>query len=100
MIYFTQLIYIKSGQEAVFEEFEAVALPLISRYNGELLLRLRPDSRAKREGSADLPYEIHLVRFGSEADFQAFSSDPERASFLPLKEASVEKVVLIRGVAL
>jgi hypothetical protein len=100
MVYFTQLIYIKPGQESVFEEFEAVAMPLISRYNGQLLLRVRPDVLAKVDGSEDLPYEIHLVGFGAESDFEAFSHDPARASFLPLKEASVERIVLIKGVAL
>jgi hypothetical protein len=34
MIYITQLIYIIPGQEAVFEQFEQVAIPLIAKYNG------------------------------------------------------------------
>ena len=42
MIYITQLIYIKKGQENIFDEFEAVAIPIISKYNGQLLLRIRP----------------------------------------------------------
>ena len=41
-LYFTQLIYIKEGQEATFHQFEDVAIPLISKYNGQLLLRVRP----------------------------------------------------------
>ena len=97
MLYFTQLIYIKAGQEKVFDEFEAVAMPLIARYQGELLFRLRPGPSAMIEGSGSLPYEVHLVSFPTEAEFQAFAKDPERASFLHLKEASVERIVLIKG---
>jgi len=41
MIYITQLIYIKDGQESVFHQFEDVAIPLISKYNGRLMLRIR-----------------------------------------------------------
>jgi uncharacterized protein (DUF1330 family) len=97
MLYFTQLIYIKPGQEKVFDEFEAIAMPLIARYKGELILRLRPPASSLIEGSGSLPYEIHLVSFPAEEDFRAFAKDPERASFLHLKEASVERIVLIRG---
>ena len=45
MIYLTQLIYIKEGQEEVFHQFEDIAIPAISKYNGRLLLRVRPDDR-------------------------------------------------------
>ena len=42
MIYITQLIYIKEGQENIFHQFEDVAISIISKYNGQLLLRIRP----------------------------------------------------------
>ncbi|HEY4336144.1 MAG TPA: DUF1330 domain-containing protein [Puia sp.] len=100
MIHLTQLIYIKPGQEAAFDAFEAIALPLIARYNGQLLLRVRPDASAMIEGAEPLPYEIHLVSFPTEEDFLAFGKDPERAAALPLKEASVDRIVLIKGIAL
>jgi hypothetical protein len=41
MVVITQLIYLRPGKESVFDEFEAVAIPLISKHSGELLLRLR-----------------------------------------------------------
>jgi len=100
MIYITQLVYINPGQERTFEAFEQVAIPLISRYRGQLLLRIRPDTPSFIQGATDLPYEIHLVTFPSEEDFEDFCKDPERASMLHLKEASVDRIVLIRGHAL
>ncbi len=42
MVYITQLIYIITGQESTFQQFEDVAIPIISKYNGRLLLRVRP----------------------------------------------------------
>lgn len=96
MIYITQLIYLKPGKEDVFEAFEAVAIPLIARYNGRLILRVRPSPEAFIDGEAR-PYEIHLVSFEAESDFEAFARDPERASMLHLKEASVERIAMIRG---
>ena len=100
MIHLTQFIYIKPGKEAVFEAFEAVALPLMARYNGQLLLRIRPDASAFIEGEDSPPYEIHLVSFPAEKDFEAFGKDPERAAALHLKEESVARIVLIKGTAL
>jgi antibiotic biosynthesis monooxygenase (ABM) superfamily enzyme len=97
MIYFTQLIYIHPGQEEVFDQFEAIAIPLIKKYNGRLLFRIRPDGDAFIEYDGDKPYEIHLVEFDGDEDFQHFSRDEERKRFLNLKEQSIRLSVLIRG---
>ncbi|GAB4035910.1 DUF1330 domain-containing protein [Spirosoma jeollabukense] len=100
MIYFTQLIYINEGQEDVFHQFEDVAIPLIEKYNGRLLLRIRPTDDAYIEHQIDKPYEIHLVEFDNEADFHAFSRDESRKQFLHLKDQSVKSSMLIQGVKL
>jgi uncharacterized protein (DUF1330 family) len=97
MIFITQLIYILEGQEAVFDEFEAVAIPAIARYNGRLLLRVRPREDAYIEGSMEQPYEIHLVEFEAEDDLSHFMRDEERKRFLHLKERSVRSVLLFKG---
>jgi len=100
MIYFTQLIYIKPGQESVFHQFEDVALPLIPKYNGKLLLRLRPDEKSFVAGSMDNPYEIHLVEFPDEQDFIRYGQDEERKKFLHLKAQSIRSSWLCKGVKL
>jgi uncharacterized protein (DUF1330 family) len=100
MIFLTQLIYIKEGQEEVFHQFEDIAMPAISKYNGRLLLRVRPDGHSMIENNIDKPYEIHLVEFASEQDFINFSGDEDRKKFLHLKEQSVKSVWLIKGVKL
>lgn len=97
MILITQFIYIKSGQEDIFHQFEDVAIPIISKYNGRLLLRLRPELKSVIESSIEVPYEIHFVEFDSEQDFENFKHDEERKKFLPLKDQSVETIVLIKG---
>ena len=98
MIYLTQLIYIKEGQEKTFDEFERVAIPIISKYNGRLLLRIRPKEDSFIESETDRPYEIHLVEFNNEDDFENFKQDEERRKFLHLKEQSIKSSLLIRGI--
>jgi len=97
MIYITQLIYIVAGQESVFHQFEDIAIPLISKYNGRLLLRVRPDDKTFIEHQIERPYEIHLVSFDSEPDFKNFIKDEERKRFLYLKEQSITESILIQG---
>ena len=100
MIFLTQLIYIKEGQEEIFHQFEDIAIPAISKYNGRLLLRVRPTNETFIENNMDRPYEIHLVQFESEPDFENFSRDEKRKKFLHLKEQSVKSVWLMKGVKL
>ena len=100
MIYVTQLIYIKEGQENVFHEFEDIAIPIIPKYNGRLLLRIRPSENTFIEYSIDKPYEVHLVEFDSEQDFENFKQDKERMKFLHLKDQSIKASILFKGIKL
>src|ERR1700733_5755802 len=100
MIYLTQLIYIIEGQEDIFHRFEDVAIPAISKYNGRLLLRVRPNEHSFIENNMEKPYEIHLVEFESEQDFKNFTVDEDRKKFLHLKEQSVKEVWLMKGIKL
>ncbi len=98
MIYITQLIYLKPGQEEVFDQFEAVAIPIISKYRGQLLLRVRlPGGAEIIESAIETPYEMHLVSFESEADFGQFMQDEERKQFLHLKEQAIRSSILFKG---
>lgn len=96
-IFITQLIYIKDGSEDIFHQFEDIAIPTISKYNGQLLIRVRPTETTIIEKNIETPYEIHLVEFDAETDFHNFMQDEERKKFLHLKEQSIKAVLLIKG---
>jgi len=97
MIYITQLIYVIEGQEDVFNKFEEMAIPTILKYNGRLMLRIRPEQKTIIESSIEIPYEIHLVEFDTEQDFENFKKDEGRKNFLHLKEQSIKSSILIQG---
>ncbi len=97
MLYLTQLIYLQPGGEEAFEEFEAIVLPLLPKYHGKLLLRMRPDASYKIEGTEGSPYEVHIVRFESKQDMADYSNDPIRQQVLRLKEQSVRHTLVIEG---
>ena len=100
MVFITQVIYILDGQETIFNQFEAIAIPAISRYNGRLLLRVRPGEDAYIESNIEKPYEIHLVEFETDNDFVNFMQDEERKQFLHLKEQSIRSALLFKGTKL
>ena len=81
MILITQLIYIIDGQEKVFNEFESIAIPTILRYNGRLLLRIRPTKDNFIESHIEQPYELHLIEFQIQQDFESFLKDEEQRNF-------------------
>lgn len=95
MVYYTQLIFIKHGQEEAFQRFEKHVLPLLEKYNGRLLLRWRRTHEGVIEGPD--PYEIHLVSFGCVEDFRHYVNDETREAYTHLREQSVERMVVIEG---
>lgn len=97
MLYFTQILFVNEGQEAVFHSFEDHVLPLLQRHNGELLYRVRPPKPAVVATTMGYPYEIHLVTFPTQTDFEAYRDNPERTQYVPLKDQSINKVLLIKG---
>ncbi|HLO58436.1 MAG TPA: hypothetical protein VK179_06820 [Bacteroidales bacterium] len=97
MIYITQLIYIEPGKEKEFENFESVVIPLIEKYNGRLLFRLRPAEDAYISFLGERPYEVHFAEFDSEQDFRNYGNDPERLENLYLKDISVRTSMVIMG---
>ena len=100
MIFITQLIYLKEKQEKIFDEFENVAIPVITKYNGSLMLRIRPAANTFIEAGIEKPYEVHIVSFPTEEDFQDFMKDEERVQYLHLKNQSIKSTLLIKGVKL
>ena len=97
MLYYTQLIFIKEGQQDLFNEFESYVLPLLERHNGVLLYRVRPTDDCIIETNLGKPYELHLVGFQSREDFEGYARDNDRLKHMHLKDASIEKAILIEG---
>ncbi len=97
MIYLTQLIFVKKGKEDIFHEFENFAIPLMGKYNGKIIHRLRPPKEAFISSSEEQPYEIHFISFDSENDLAEFLKDDARQKFMHLKNESVQSSLLIKG---
>jgi uncharacterized protein (DUF1330 family) len=100
MKYYTQLIYVKEGAEAIFQSFEEHVLPIMEKYDGALLYRVRPGRDNVVASSLGFPTEVHLITFPSRGDFEGYIADKDRLQFMDLKNESVLKVLLIEGMAI
>jgi hypothetical protein len=97
MVYLTQIVYVRPGEEGTFLQFEEIVLPLLAKYEGELLLRLRPTADSVVEAAIEVPYELHFLRFASEERLAQYGRDPERQRVLDLKDRSVRASLVVQG---
>ncbi len=100
MIYITQIIHIKSGEEAAFNEFESHAIPLMEEFGGKMIYRIKPTESNFITAEGELPYEIHFLSFESESKLEAFLKDKRRTEHIHLKEQSIKSTFLVKGQAL
>ncbi|MCB0542067.1 MAG: DUF1330 domain-containing protein [Lewinellaceae bacterium] len=97
MIYITQLVFVKEGKEEIFQAFEDFAIPLMEKYGGRMLYRIRPEKDTFISCESEAPYEIHVISFETEQDLRDFMNDDSRLRFIHLKEASVKAMLLVKG---
>ncbi|RJE71679.1 DUF1330 domain-containing protein [Reichenbachiella sp. MSK19-1] len=94
MIYITQLIYIKAGKE---QEFENHVIPLMEKYTGKIIQRIRPTVESFVSGEENQPYEIHFLSFDSQEKLDEYLRDDSRLQYIHLKEASIQSTFLVKG---
>lgn len=97
MIYLTQLIFLHPNKEEAFNEFESFAIPLMEKYGGRMIYRIRPQDDAFVSADEELPYEIHYLSFESDDHLENFLKDDERLKFMHLKEESIRSTFLVIG---
>lgn len=96
-VYITVLLFVKEGAEHNFQRYEENVLPILEKYNGELLYRIRPGAESFINNPKEKPYEIHLVSFETIQDFESYKLDEERLSFNYLFQSPIERAIIIEG---
>lgn len=96
----TLFYYLNPGSEADFLKYEEAVLPLLEKYNGRLLYRIRPSAESFIYPPGDeQPYEVHVVAFGSKRDFLEYKNDPERQKHIKLGSRAIKKIRMIAATA-
>lgn len=84
------LLWVKTGQEELFAEYEDRALEIASAHSAVILSRVRQNERS------ELPYEVQVLRFPSHIVFQKFMDDPLRLALGQMRDEAIAKTEVIR----
>jgi uncharacterized protein (DUF1330 family) len=85
-------IFLKPGKGDILRAYEQQARRVMNKHGGDFERIMRP---LPNRPALESPDEVHLLRFPSESAFAAFRHDPELAQHLPLREAAVERFVVL-----
>jgi uncharacterized protein (DUF1330 family) len=80
------------GQERALAEYENRVLLLLSDHDATLVARVGPVPGE----AAELPTEIHIIRFANQAAFDAYMVDPSRAAMSAQRDAAIDRTQIIR----
>ena len=94
MLQLVVMLFAHPGQAEALARYEAQALPLLARHGGALVSAFEPDA-----GPAPRPDLIHAITFPSQAHFDAYRGDPDRAALQPLRDAVIARAVVYSGAA-
>lgn len=84
------LLWVKSGQEELFVEYENCALGIASAHGAVIL------SRVRRNELSNFPYEVQVLQFPSQDEFQKFMEDPARPELGPMRDEAIAMTEVIR----
>ena len=87
-------LFIHSGREFEFRQFETEAASIMHKYGGRIAQVIHPTSSLTSEA---LPYEIHIVMFPSLERFEAYRNDADLAKLTSLREAAIARTSIIIG---
>ena len=86
------ILEVRRVELAAFREFERLAVSAMHEHQGALERTVVVD-----DGASERVTEIHVVRFATEAGYQAYRASPELAAVGHLRERSVIGTQLFIG---
>jgi len=86
------LVHLYAGKDGIdgLQAYESAVMPILREHGGKLCTAFRP----KPIPSEIVPDEIHLVQFPSDAQFQAYRTDPRLAELSELRSAGIARAEL------
>lgn len=88
-------LWVRAGQEANFEAYEAKAAFIMGRYGGKVERAIRVRDSAGPD--SETPFEVHVLRFDTAADYQAYRADGQLKALAAERAAAIEKMSVFIG---
>jgi uncharacterized protein (DUF1330 family) len=80
------------GRERALAEYENRVLVLLADHDATLVARVSPLPGE----TADLPTEIHIIHFATQAAIDGYMVDPRRAAMSAQRDACIARTQIIR----
>lgn len=80
-------LFIHSGCEVEFAQFETAAELIMQRYDGRL------ERRIGLAPSLDEPHEVHLVTFPDRESFERYRADPDLLAMADLRTRAIRQTI-------
>jgi antibiotic biosynthesis monooxygenase (ABM) superfamily enzyme len=96
-VYVLVRLWIREGLEAEFEAYERKVCRIMARYGGVIERTIRPARTVSQESGP--PFEIHVLRFQSQALYEAYRADSERAALSEERVATITHSEALVGIA-
>ncbi len=87
------LLFIHSGREAEFEQFETAAESIMHRYGGRIERRIGFPAGA----DPNQPHEMHIVTFPDEGSFARYRADADLQALADLRTRAIRHTTLWIG---
>ena len=86
-------LFIHSGREAEFEQFETAAESIMHRYRGRIERRIGFPAGA----DPNQPHEVHLVTFPDEQSFARYRADTDLQALADLRARAIRHTTVWLG---
>lgn len=83
------LLWAVDGQEDLLTDYENRVLPLLARYGGEVV------SRVRSVGHGAGPLEVQVIHLPGQAALDSYLADPERLALADMHRRSVARTELL-----
>lgn len=94
-LYILAKLWIHGGLEREFEAYERKVARIMARYGGAIECAIRPSPAS----GSDEPYEIHVLKFPSQALYDAYRGDAERLSLSRERDSIITRTDVLVGTA-
>jgi uncharacterized protein (DUF1330 family) len=86
------LLWAHDGGSGALTRYEDEVLPLVAEHGGQVLQR----ARTTGQPDAGEPQEVHLIRFPSQAAFDAYLGDERRTRLADQRHRAVARTQVLR----
>jgi len=89
------LFWVMPDQFDALDEYVRQVHPIMVKHGGSFVTVMEPTVLLGWDEPQ--PHQAHVLRFPSQADFEAYRGDPELELLIPLRDRAVRRAVTVAG---